>query len=178
VNGQKSKLRAALGSAVFFVVAPCVVAGVLPWLISGWTLCAPESWLEILRIAVGGALVLAGLVVLVRAFIRFVDEGTGTPAPVAPTERLVVGGDYRYVRNPMYVAVVTIVVGQSVMLGSAPVLLYAAVSWLVMASFVRWHEEPALRRRFGSDYDSYTRSVRAWWPRLRPWRATGTTSDP
>ena len=169
MSGRGTKRRAALGSALFFVVAPCVVAGVLPWLISGWALSAPDSWLGTLRVAVGGALVLAGLVVLVRAFIRFVEEGIGTPAPVAPTERLVVGGDYRYVRNPMYVAVVTIIFGQSLLLGSAALLLYAAASWLVMAAFVRWHEEPALRRRFGSEYETYTTCVRAWWPRLRPW---------
>lgn len=162
--------QAALGSAVFFLAAPVVVAGVLPWWITGWSREAPSSWVGSASVAVGGALVLAGLVVLVRAFMRFVDEGGGTPAPVAPTERLVVGGDYRYVRNPMYVAVVAIVLGQALVFRSVQLLLYAVVIWAVMAAFVRWHEEPVLRRRFGGQYASYRSSVRAWWPRSSQWR--------
>lgn len=164
------KSRAAVGIAVFFVSTPCVVAGVLPWWISGWPLRWPDSWPALVRVVLGAALVLAGLVVLVRAFVRFVDEGIGTPAPVAPTERLVVGGDYRHVRNPMYVAVVSIVLGQALLFGSVALLVYGIAGWLVMASFVHWHEEPVLRRRFGSEYEIYCHSVRAWWPRLRAWK--------
>lgn len=166
------KQRAALGSVVFFLAAPVVVAGVVPWWITRWSTEAPTSPIAAGLITVGCVVVVAGLFVLVRAFARFVDEGAGTPAPVAPTERLVVGGDYRYVRNPMYVAVVAIVLGQAMIFRSAAaLLLYALVAWLVMAAFVRWHEEPVLRRRFGAQYESYRSSVRAWWPRLRPWRA-------
>jgi len=73
-------------------------------------------------------LVVAGGIVLVQAFARFVREGAGTPAPVAPTERLVVGGLYRYVRNPMYLAVAATIVGQALLLGSAVLLAYAALS--------------------------------------------------
>ena len=153
--------RAAVGSAVFFVVAPCVVAGVGPWWISGWRWATPDSWLDWARVAVGGVLLVAGVVVLVRAFARFVREGRGTPAPVAPTERLVVGGDYRYVRNPMYVAVVTTVIAQALLLRSPALAAYAVACWLVMAAFVRWHEEPVLRRRFGSEYERYCRYVPA-----------------
>ena len=164
--------RAALGSAAFFVLAPCVVAGVVPWLISGWSLPTPDSAPATARVVVGVTLLIAGVVVLVRAFVRFVHEGLGTPAPVAPTERLVVGGDYRYVRNPMYVAVVATVLGQALVFGSAALLLYALAVWLVTAAFVRWYEEPVLRRRFGAQYERYCRSVRAWWPRPRPWTAS------
>ncbi|MDP9240977.1 MAG: phosphatidylethanolamine N-methyltransferase family protein, partial [Actinomycetota bacterium] len=113
-----SKRQAAIGSAVFFIAAPCVVAGVLPWWISDWALARPHGWVATVRLVAGSALVLVSLVVLLRAFVRFVVEGIGTPAPVAPTERLVVGGDYRYVRNPMYVAVVAIVLGQALVFGS------------------------------------------------------------
>lgn len=164
------KQQAALGSAVFFLGAPCVVAGVLPWWITGWTRPTRPTWLAVVSIVMGGALVLAGLVLLVRAFVRFVSEGLGTPAPVAPTERLVVGGEYRYVRNPMYVGVEAIVLGQAALFGSVPLLLYALASWLGMAAFVRCYEEPTLRRRFGEQYEQYRSSVRGWWPRLRPWR--------
>jgi protein-S-isoprenylcysteine O-methyltransferase Ste14 len=134
------KQQAAVGSAVFFVVAPCVVAGVLPWWITRWNRPTQPTWLAVVSIVVGCALALAGLVLLVRAFVRFVSDGLGTPAPVAPTERLVVGGEYRYVRNPMYVAVEAIILGQAVLFGSLTLLLYAVVSWLGMAAFVRYYE--------------------------------------
>jgi protein-S-isoprenylcysteine O-methyltransferase Ste14 len=114
-------------------------------------------------------LLLAGLIVLVGAFARFVMEGFGTPAPVAAPERLVVGGVYRYVRNPMYVAILAAIVGQALILGRFGLLLYATVLWLITAAFVRFYEEPTLTRRFGADYEAYRRAVPAWWPRLRPW---------
>ena len=106
---------------------------------------------------------------LVQAFVRFVVEGFGTPAPVVAPERLVVGGVYRYVRNPMYVAVLAAIVGQALLLGRLGLLLYACTVWLVVAAFVRFYEEPTLARRFGADYEAYRRAVPAWWPRLRAW---------
>ena len=115
-----------------------------------------------------GAVVLAlGVGVLLHAFARFVVEGIGTPAPVAPTERLVVGGLYRYVRNPMYVAVVATIVGQALLLGHPILLAYAAALLVMFAAFVRWYEEPTLRRRFGEEYEAYRRAVPGWWPRLK-----------
>lgn len=107
----------------------------------------------------------AGLAVLLHAFLRFVVEGTGTPAPVAPTERLVVGGLYRYVRNPMYLAVAGILVGQALVLGQLELLLYAGAFLVVTAAFVHGYEEPALARRYGEQYERYRRAVPAWWPR-------------
>jgi hypothetical protein len=95
------KTGAAIGSIAFFMLAPCVVAGVIPWWLTGWEV--RNVWPVGVRV-VGTALIAAGAVVLVQAFVRFVHEGLGTPAPVAPTETLVVGGLYRYVRNPIYVA--------------------------------------------------------------------------
>jgi protein-S-isoprenylcysteine O-methyltransferase Ste14 len=157
---------AAAGSAAFFALAPGVVAGVVPWLLTGWDVYA---WWLPLRVV--GVLVLAASAgVLVHAFVRFVVEGVGTPAPVAPTERLVVGGLYRFLRNPMYVAVVGAVVGQAFLLGRVVLLAYAGVLAVVFALFVRLYEEPTLRRQFGDEYESYRRAVPAWRPRLRPWR--------
>src|ERR671914_741419 len=92
-------------------------------------------------------------------------------------DRLVVGGLYRYVRNPMYVAVLAAIVGQGLLLGQLGLLLYAAALWLIVAVFVRWYEEPTLTRRFGADYEVYRRAVPAWWPRLRPWEP-GERDDP
>jgi protein-S-isoprenylcysteine O-methyltransferase Ste14 len=95
------------------------------------------------------------LIVLVGAFVRFVVEGLGTPAPIAAPERLVIGGAYRYVRNPMYVAVLAAIVGQALLLGQLGLLLYAAAAWVVVAVFVRFYEEPTLTQRFGADYEAY-----------------------
>jgi len=113
--------------------------------------------------------VLVGAAALLHAFGRFVLEGLGTPAPVAPPERLVVGGLYRNVRNPMYVAVLLAIVGQALVLVQPVLLVYAAVVGLAMASFVYGYEQPTLSARFGAEYEAYRRAVPAWWPRLRPW---------
>jgi protein-S-isoprenylcysteine O-methyltransferase Ste14 len=153
-----------VGSLVFLVVAPGVVAGLVPRLLTGWD--GREPPLHWLLRGVGWALLAAGVLVLLSAFVRFVVEGAGTPAPVAPTDRLVVGGLYRYVRNPMYLAVAATIVGQALVLGRPVLVAYAAAFGVAVAAFVHWYEEPVLRRRFGADYDAYRHAVPAWWPRL------------
>jgi protein-S-isoprenylcysteine O-methyltransferase Ste14 len=160
--------RAAVGTLVFFVLAPGVVAGLVPWWLTGWDMREPLRYWAPLR-AVGVVLLTAGIVVLVHAFVRFVVEGVGTPAPVAPTQHLVVGGLYRYVRNPMYLAVVAVIVGQALVLGQLILLLYAAAVAFAFVAFVHWYEEPALTAQFGPQYEEYRGAVPAWWPRLRPW---------
>jgi protein-S-isoprenylcysteine O-methyltransferase Ste14 len=163
---------AAAGSSAFFALAPGVVAGVVPWWLTGWDaepVWPPLRWL--------GALVLiAGALVLVQAFARFVAEGLGTPAPVAPTQHLVVGGLYRWVRNPMYVAVVACVAGQALLFGRPVLAVYAAGLLALFMAFVRGYEEPTLTRQFGSEYDAYRRAVPGWWPRARPAPRPPTTS--
>ena len=161
------RTTAAAGSALFFAIAPGVVAGLVPWWLTGWRVRGPLAHWAPVRVA-GVIMLTAGAVVLAQAFVRFVAEGRGTPAPVAPTERLVTGGLYRHVRNPMYVAVVAAITGQALALGQPVLLGYAAAVWITVASFVRWYEEPALARQFGAQYEAYRRSVRAWWPRIRP----------
>ena len=163
---NRTAVRAAAGSAAFLVVAPGAVAGLVPWLLTGWESSGPPAWLAVL----GTALIVAGAGVLLHAFARFVVEGRGTPAPVAPTDRLVVGGLYRYVRNPMYVAVGATIVGQAMLLGRPWLLAYAVAFWAVVAAFVRGYEEPTLLARYGEEYAGYRRAVPAWWPRLRPRR--------
>jgi protein-S-isoprenylcysteine O-methyltransferase Ste14 len=163
---------AAAGSAVFFALAPAVVAGLVPWLMTGWRsreLPPGWSWTAVPLQAVGVVLTVAGAAVVVSAFVRFVTEGLGTPAPVAPTERLVIGGLYRHVRNPMYVAVLACVIGQAMLLAQPILLAYAAAVALAFVAFVKLYEEPALTRRFGTEYEAYRRAVPGWWPRLRPW---------
>lgn len=171
------RTRAAAGSFVFLVAAPGAVAGLGPWLLTGWHAREPPWWLPV-RI-VGWALLVAGAAVLLHAFARFVVEGVGTPAPVAPTERLVVGGLYRHVRNPMYLAVAATIVGQALVLGRPVLLAYAAAFAAAVAAFVHWYEEPTLRRRYGEQYEAYRRAVPAWWPyglrRWPRWRQGSTT---
>jgi protein-S-isoprenylcysteine O-methyltransferase Ste14 len=166
-NDLVRKARAAVGSLVFLVFVPGVVAGVVPWWLTDWQVQERHAWLP-LQVS-GLTLLVGGVVVLLHAFLRFVVEGLGTPAPVAPTERLVVGGLYRYVRNPMYLAVAAIIVGQAMMFGQPVLLLYTAVFAVAVVAFVRWYEEPTLGREFGEQYETYRRAVPAWWPRRKPW---------
>jgi protein-S-isoprenylcysteine O-methyltransferase Ste14 len=160
------RARAAAGTAAFLFVAPGVAAGLVPWLLTDWE--ANDWWLPV-RV-LGGILIAGGLAVLLEAFARFAIEGIGTPAPVAPTEQLVVGGAYRYVRNPMYIAVTALIVGQALLLGQPVLLAYAAVFAATVAAFVYGYEQPALTRQFGAQYEAYRRAVPAWIPRRTPWR--------
>jgi protein-S-isoprenylcysteine O-methyltransferase Ste14 len=162
------RTRAAAGSLVFLLLVPGIVAGAIPWWLSGWRVREPLPYWLPLRVA-GLVLLAAGVVALVHAFARFVVEGVGTPAPVAPTERLVVGGLYRYVRNPMYLAVGATIVGQALLLGQPVLLLYALAFAVAVAAFVHWYEEPTLLRQFGEQYERYRREVPGWWPRREPW---------
>lgn len=159
---------AAAGSSLFFALAPGVVAGVLPWWLTRWQSGSMLPWPAVR--AVGWVLVAAGGAVLVHAFARFVVEGAGTPAPVAPTDRLVVGGLYAHLRNPMYVAVLAAILGQALVLGRPVLLGYALLVAVAFVAFVRGYEEPVLRRRYGAGYEAYRAAVPGWWPRLRPWR--------
>jgi protein-S-isoprenylcysteine O-methyltransferase Ste14 len=164
------KSKAAVGSSLFFALAPGMVAGLGPWWLTHWQVRpSGPAWIAVPLRAVGVILIMAGAAVLVHAFVRFVREGSGTPAPVAPTERLVVGGLYRYLRNPMYVAVFATIVGQALVLGQPVLGVYAGVFAALVGAFVHWYEEPTLTRQFGAEYEAYRRAVPAWWPRRDPW---------
>src|SRR5581483_1587040 len=126
-------VKAAVGSAIFLVIAPGVVAGLIPWWLTGWQTGA--VWPVPVR-AAGAILTGAGAAVLLGAFAQFVIQGRGTPAPPAPTEELVVRGLYRYVRNPMYLAVLAVIAGQAVLLGRPVLFGYAAVVAAAVVSFV------------------------------------------
>jgi protein-S-isoprenylcysteine O-methyltransferase Ste14 len=163
-------MRPAIGSALFFALAPGVVAGVMPWLLTGWDGEPATLW------PLGVLLVACGAAVLVHAFARFVLEGIGTPAPIAPTQHLVVGGLYRWIRNPMYVAVVTCVMGQALLLSREVLWVYALGLMALFYAFVRGYEEPTLRMQFGSEYEAYRRAVPGWRPRIRSARRPRATS--
>lgn len=167
-NALVTKARAALGSLVFLLVAPGLVAGIVPWWLTQWRVREPLPYWLPLRLA-GLVILGVGVLMLLHAFARFALEGLGTPAPVAPTERLVVGGLYRYVRNPMYLAVAATIVGQALVLGQPILFVYASAFLVVVWAFVRWYEEPTLRKRFEDEYEEYRRAVPGWWPGRKPW---------
>ena len=140
--------------------------GLVPWLLTGWDLEEPLPGWVVFRV-IGAVLIVLGAGVVIESFARFALEGLGTPAPLAPTQRLVVRGLYRYVRNPIYIADAAIIAGQSLLLGRLWLLLYAVAFLIVTAAFVRWYEEPTLSRQFGDEYEAYRRAVPGWLPRLR-----------
>lgn len=160
------RTSAAVGSALFLIVAPGALAGLLPFWLTGWRMAAGPLVLKVL----GALLIVGGLALLVECFGRFVVQGRGTPAPIAPPDRLVVSGPYRRVRNPMYVAVVAVILGQAALLGDLRLLGYAAVVWTAFHVFVLTYEEPTLRRSFPADYAAFFAAVPRWIPRLVPWR--------
>jgi len=168
------KALAVFGSAVFFVLAPGIVAGLAPWWISrrganthslGWPLQS-----------LGAVLIAGGLWVLLDSFVHFALQGLGTPAPIFPTRHLVVTGFYRSVRNPMYIAVVAVILGQSLVLGSVRVLGYGPLVWLAFHLFVTAYEEPTLRKKYGNEYETFCSNVPRWIPRLSPWQPGNSSS--
>ena len=163
------KARSIFGTILFFFVAPAVVAGWVPYRITGWRPGPPLLGLVALR-WLGAALTLLGAAGLLDSFARFALQGLGTPAPVAPTQYLVSSGLYRHVRNPIYVALMSAILGQALLFGSVRLFGYAAIVFLLVHLFVLAYEEPTLRRQFGESYERYRANVPRWWPRLRPWR--------
>ena len=160
-RSTRRRLRAAAGTLLFLGLAPGVVAGLVPWWLTRWQASGSPMWAHV----IGWVALVAGAVVLVEAFARFAIEGVGTPAPAAPTETLVVGGLYRYVRNPMYIAVAAVILGQAAVLGRWILVGYAFLFGVTVWSFVRWYEEPTLARQFGRAYDEYLATVPGWCPR-------------
>jgi protein-S-isoprenylcysteine O-methyltransferase Ste14 len=162
-----NRVSAVLGSALFLILAPGIVAGFVPWWISGWKV-QPLLVSRFMRV-VGVLVVAVSILALLESFARFALQGLGTPAPILPTRNLVVNGLYRYVRNPMYLAVVLAILGQAMIFGNVSLVAYGTLVWLICHVFVLAYEEPTLRRTFGSEYDAFCVNVPRWIPRLRPW---------
>jgi protein-S-isoprenylcysteine O-methyltransferase Ste14 len=136
----------------------------VPYTMTGWDVEPPFLGVAALR-WLGVALIVLPVPVLFDFLVRFVGEGFGTPIPIAPPQRLVVGGTFRFVRNPGYLAALLVLLGQALYFGSTQVLAYALVMGLVLHLFVVTYEEPTLRRMFGADYEAYCRRVGRWLPR-------------
>jgi protein-S-isoprenylcysteine O-methyltransferase Ste14 len=158
---------AILGSVIFLVVAPGTLCIYVPWAVCHWRFAPPLLGVFSFRV-IGALMITAGLPVLLDSFARFAIQGLGTPAPVAPPQRLVITGLYRWVRNPMYVAVLLLIFGQGLLFGSARLLEYGLIVWLGFFAFAVLYEEPALRRKFGEEYRDFCVHVPRWIPRLKP----------
>jgi protein-S-isoprenylcysteine O-methyltransferase Ste14 len=155
----------ALRSLLWTVLLPGMVAGYIPWRYFGVSqvqldFSNPLHLLGLVVVAVGVAL-------LAACIWEFAHRGRGTLSPVDPPKALVVQGLYRYVRNPMYVAVSAIVLGEALLVRSIALLVYWAIFFALVNLFVRFYEEPALRAQFGDSYERYTERVGRWLPRLK-----------
>jgi protein-S-isoprenylcysteine O-methyltransferase Ste14 len=156
-----------IASVAWFAVTGGVGAVLVPWWLTGWQIRHPRPYWGIPQL-VGVVLIAVGLIPPVHVFVQFVRAG-GTPMSGAMPGHLVVTGFNSYVRNPIYLGALTIVVGEALLFGQLSVLLYALAAWAGAAVFVRWYEEPVFARRFGPDFVAYRRAVPAWLPRLHPW---------
>jgi len=155
--------RDVVRNAIFIIVVPGVVGGLIPALITRYESQDWGAWGLLIRVA-AWLLIALGAAVLLYGVWRFAAEGRGTPSPTAPTEQLVVAGPYRYVRNPMYLAVGAVIAGQALLFGSVALVAYLAVFIVAVVSFVKGYEEPTLRRTFGAEYEAYCQRVPAWVP--------------
>jgi protein-S-isoprenylcysteine O-methyltransferase Ste14 len=165
---QASPVRAWIGTTIFLLLAPGIVAGLIPWLISGWRWYdwGSAAWIVV---PIAWIVIVVGAAFLLHAFALFALH-RGTPAPIAPTDALVVTGVYRFVRNPMYLSVLGIILGQALLFGSWALVLYAIIVLGAVVAFVKGYEEPTLADTYGEQYLDYRRNVPGWWPRLTPWR--------
>jgi protein-S-isoprenylcysteine O-methyltransferase Ste14 len=149
---------------LFFLLVPVLCLGVVPALIlrTNGPLLDPGPW----RWA-AVPLWLVGWVVLIWCCWNFTVQGGGTPNPLDPPRELVVAGLYRYVRNPIYIAATAILVGWALWSPSLPILLMPVICFAASILFVLFYEEPLLRKKFGSAYEQYCKSVPRWIPKLR-----------
>jgi protein-S-isoprenylcysteine O-methyltransferase Ste14 len=162
-----SRRRSIIVSLLFTVFGgPGIVLVLIPYLITGFRIPAGQSRAEIFLAA---ALIFAGLIPLLDSIRRFIFVGRGTLMPAVPTEQLVVSGLYRFVRNPMYVGVLVVLLGEALLFWSMGMIVYIPLEWLGVDLFVRRYEEPTLIRRHPDEYPRYTRHVGRWVPRLSPW---------
>jgi protein-S-isoprenylcysteine O-methyltransferase Ste14 len=137
-----------------------------PWLITHFQTGTP-LWPLAVR-ALGVALIVLGVLVNVATFVRFPVEGIGTPFPTNPpsSRKVMAGGPYRYVRNPMYVSYFVAIIGEALLLSRPVLFIYLLVVVAFVVGFVHWWEEPTMTKRFGAEYEAYRKQVPGWWPRL------------
>jgi protein-S-isoprenylcysteine O-methyltransferase Ste14 len=153
----------ALKSLLFLLVAPGMVAGYIPLALLRRGSLVDVGVLSYLAFP----LWLIGGIILLWSFWNFIHEGRGTPAPIDPPKELVAAGFYRYVRNPMYVGILLILIGHFLWFGYWSLLVYTAFAFLITHLFVMFYEEPTLRNKFGASYEEYCQRVPRWMPKLK-----------
>jgi protein-S-isoprenylcysteine O-methyltransferase Ste14 len=151
---------------VMAILVPLLLVTLTGTFNPGWRLPFPA---DVLVVLLGASLIAGGLLLVVTTVKLFITVGRGTLAPWDPTQRLVVTGVYRYVRNPMISGVFTVLLGEGLLLGSLPVLVWALGFAAVNMIYIPLKEEPGLRQRFGDEYLEYARHVPRWLPRRTPW---------
>jgi protein-S-isoprenylcysteine O-methyltransferase Ste14 len=161
-----------LRSIFFALLMPGTVLAVVPWLLLRGQ-PSSEVWHLDFRSVLGLLLMAVGAGVLLYCIRDFAVSGRGTLAPVDPPRRLVRVGLYRHVRNPMYLGVILVLVGEAVFFESRVLSFYATIVALSFHLFVVLYEEPKLHALFGEEYDAYRAGVPRWIPRLRPARRFG-----
>lgn len=162
MTGRFAAAGLALRSLLWTILLPGVQAGYLPWRFFGLrearpALSNPADLLGLLAMT-------AGALLLGACILEFARSGRGTLSPADPPKQLVVQGLYRFVRNPMYLAVITILIGECLVVRGRPMLEFTAVWVVVVNLFVMGYEEPTLRREFGDSYRRYTEQVGRWIP--------------
>ena len=153
----------AFRSFLFLIIAPGMVAGYIPLaLLRNGTQIETDlfAYLAFPLWGIGG-------IILLWSFWNFLIQGGGTPAPIDPPKELVAVGLYRYVRNPMYVGVLAMIVGHFLWFGYWNLLIYAIAAFIAFHAFVTYYEEPTLKRNFGAAYEEYRKRVPRWLPRFR-----------
>ncbi len=160
-----SALNSAIGTALAFPFGPGVIPVLIPWLITHWQ--AGAAYPLAVR-TVGMVLIVAGGILSVWTFVRFVTEGRGTPWPTDPptSRKVMVGGPYRCVRNPLYVGFILAIVGQALWLSRPVLFIYTAALIIFLAAFVHFWEERTMAKRYGAEFEAYRKQVPGWWPRL------------
>jgi protein-S-isoprenylcysteine O-methyltransferase Ste14 len=163
-----ASLRRNVAVSILFVLfgGPGILLLFLPLWITRFRIPAWETRGQILLSAI---LIAIGLIPALESVGRFIYAGRGTLIPVAPPERLVVSGFYRYVRNPMYVGVMLALAGEAILFWSRGILVEALLAFIGFNLFILLHEEPSLTRRYADEYLRYKTSVPRWLPRLTPW---------
>ncbi|MGC2191111.1 MAG: isoprenylcysteine carboxylmethyltransferase family protein [Candidatus Dormiibacterota bacterium] len=159
-----STLSAGIGTALAFPFGPGLIPLLIPWMITHWQAGAPYP----LAVRTAGlVLIVAGGILTVATFARFVTEGRGTPFPTDPptSRKVMVGGPYRYVRNPMYVGFILAIVGQAFWLSRPVLFIYTLALLVFLVAFVHFWEERTMAKRYGAEYESYCKEVPGWWPR-------------
>jgi protein-S-isoprenylcysteine O-methyltransferase Ste14 len=153
----------ALRSLLFLIVAPGMVAGYIPLGLLRWGSKVETGVFAYLAFP----LWFLGGMILLWSFWNFLAQGRGTPAPIDPPKELVAVGFYRYVRNPMYVGILAMIIGYFLWFGYWNLLIYAMIVFLAFNTFVIFYEEPTLKRKFGGAYEEYRKRVPRWIPRFK-----------